>query len=845
MLAVVSDKTGYPKDMLTLDMELESGLGIDSIKRVEILSALQDQIPDLADMDTTALAELNTLGEIVAFASGSAAPDGSLTADSGSAITEPVATQSNEMTRYEVVADARKAAGIAIGQIHQASPLYLIGDRSGVAEHLAVMLENAGINTKIADEPPATAQWVVLLTGLNAAHKTIDELIKLNVEAFQQTRICAGEMTANGKLFVTVQATGGDFGLSGSAGQLAWASGLTALAKTASREWSDVAVKAIDVAIDGCSSADIAQTLFKELVAGGPELEVGLLFHGERITLLSKPVIKDAGIASAPLTKDSVVLVSGGARGVTAACLNALLQRTPAKLAILGRTPLKDEQADLAAYSTDAELKKILLAKCQQAGRKVTPLELNNEVSSILNMREVRSNLAQLESTGSTVLYLPTDIADKSSVAGSVAQAREAFGPITTLVHAAGVLADKEIQLKTDGQFQSVFNTKVIGLRNLLSATTADPLTQLVCFSSVAARVGNKGQVDYAMANEVLNRVCQQEKAQRGDGFIAKSIGWGPWAGGMVDPSLAGHFRAQGVELIPLDDGAKLFADELEGRNGECVEIVYGGGIGGQTNDTSGKQMAIRVHQSSHPQISSHLIKGQAIVPMVMVNEWSLAIGRALNPFARVVSVRDLRVLKGIQLSAFDTTGDWITVNCIPNDAGDVLNTTMSDVQGNALYQLGLEIANINDAVVEPALPKAGDLGPWDWSPEKIYQDFLFHGEELQVVKELLGVSANGCKGLLQMPDESNLEHWRVALLDGGLQLALLWERHRSGSASLPTRLGHVTWYQTEKSEGPITCDLVLQKTTKLATTWSMVFTNVEKQTVAWMENVNIHVLMD
>ena len=47
MLAIVAEKTGYPADMLNLGMDLEGDLGIDSIKRVEILSAVADQAPEL------------------------------------------------------------------------------------------------------------------------------------------------------------------------------------------------------------------------------------------------------------------------------------------------------------------------------------------------------------------------------------------------------------------------------------------------------------------------------------------------------------------------------------------------------------------------------------------------------------------------------------------------------------------------------------------------------------------------------------------------------------------------------------------------------------------------------
>ncbi len=67
LLDVVADKTGYPSEMLDLGMQLEADLGIDSIKRVEILSAVSEAAPHLPEVDGTQMAQLNTLGEIVSF----------------------------------------------------------------------------------------------------------------------------------------------------------------------------------------------------------------------------------------------------------------------------------------------------------------------------------------------------------------------------------------------------------------------------------------------------------------------------------------------------------------------------------------------------------------------------------------------------------------------------------------------------------------------------------------------------------------------------------------------------------------------------------------------------------
>ena len=67
MMDVVADKTGYPTDMLELGMDMEADLGIDSIKRVEILGAVQEIITDLPELNPEDLAELRTLGEIVEY----------------------------------------------------------------------------------------------------------------------------------------------------------------------------------------------------------------------------------------------------------------------------------------------------------------------------------------------------------------------------------------------------------------------------------------------------------------------------------------------------------------------------------------------------------------------------------------------------------------------------------------------------------------------------------------------------------------------------------------------------------------------------------------------------------
>jgi malonyl CoA-acyl carrier protein transacylase len=67
MLKVVAEKTGYPVDMLGMEMELEGDLGVDSIKRVEILSAVKEEVPEMPELNAQEMANLKTLQEIADY----------------------------------------------------------------------------------------------------------------------------------------------------------------------------------------------------------------------------------------------------------------------------------------------------------------------------------------------------------------------------------------------------------------------------------------------------------------------------------------------------------------------------------------------------------------------------------------------------------------------------------------------------------------------------------------------------------------------------------------------------------------------------------------------------------
>ena len=572
LLSVVADKTGYPSEMLTMEMELEGDLGIDSIKRVEILSAMQDGVPTLPEVDTSVMAELVTLGQIVDYMFGQINGGDTPPFDDGAVA--PAAVTSAPLGRFRLRSVAADAIGEPVRGL-RGSTIAVINDNAGVAPALAELLVAAGVSATVVDAVDDSLDGVIFLGGLRRI-TTVDDALAVNREAFVVARsLATGSKAA--RLLVTVSDLGGDFGIGAPNNLHAWSAGLTGLIRTAAIEWPDAGVRAIDIERADRDAGAIAAAIADELLGGGTELEVGLAADGTRTTLHSELAAVMPG--TAPLGASDVVVVSGGGRGVTAATMIELARSSGAAFALLGRSVLANEPPSCAAATDDAELKKILLAEASSSGEHITPPVLAKRSGQILAAREVRQTLSAIEEVGGRARYVAVDITDHDAVAEALDSVRAELGPITAVVHGAGVLADKLIADKSDAAFASVFDTKVLGLRVLLDTTSDDALKVLCLFSSVAARTGNRGQVDYAMANEILNKVAVAERDRRGPDCVVKSFGWGPWDGGMVSASLKVHFEAMGTTLIPLDAGSRMLVDELSSPQTDEVELVLAGGM--------------------------------------------------------------------------------------------------------------------------------------------------------------------------------------------------------------------------------------------------------------------------
>ncbi|MEQ8455028.1 MAG: SDR family NAD(P)-dependent oxidoreductase [Sandaracinaceae bacterium] len=738
MLEVVAQKTGYPADMLRPSMELEADLGVDSIKRVEILAALRERAPELPELDPAKLGKLRTLAEITQVLEG-AAP----TAPPAPNTSQPIATAPR---RFAIEWLDAPAPGLAPPGLF-AGPVGVFGDPA-----LVEALRAHGLDAR-ADEPCRALVHV----GEDPA------------EAFRFARTHATRCDL--LIFVSRR----DHGAAG-------------LARTVQLEHPDLVARSITGDVDPARVAD-------EIVSGGVLREVRLDAARRVPRVVRAPEPRASACVMPP-----VVVASGGGRGVTAACLITLAEEVGGRYLLLGRTALAEEDESTGAVP-DAELENALMARARARGETPTPRALRGEARRLRAAREVRATLDAIHAAGGEARYAAADVGAPETIRAALEDARAAFGPFTMVVHGAGVLADKHLVDKSDDDFARVYGTKVDGARALLDALSDDPIASVMLFGSVAARFGNVGQSDYAMANAALDALALEERARRPDARV-RCIAWGPWAGGMVTPALAAHFAEKGIPLIDLAEGAHAFVREARGEVAEPPLVVLGAPLARSSEHAA--RFSFRVSRHTHPELLDHAVKDVPVLPVVLVLEHFARAAKALRPDLAMARCRDVKVLRGVPLTRFDEGHVFeIALKLLSNGHGATYSAELSSQDG-VHYRAQL------DLVAELPMGSTPRPAPADMSarPGPLYGGCLFHGARFQVIRALDGVGEGGAAGtLVGTPAVGWLERaWQVdpALLDGGLQLAVLWTERRLGGDALPTGLEALHVYRPGPIDGEV-----------------------------------------
>ncbi|HET6948745.1 MAG TPA: SDR family NAD(P)-dependent oxidoreductase, partial [Acidimicrobiales bacterium] len=339
--------------------------------------------------------------------------------------------------------------------------------------------------------------------------------------------------------------------------------GARGLVKTAALEFPDRRIRLVDVD-PATPVAELAATLADEVQQADAPVEVAWR-DGRRRASRITPRPAAPRRVDRPLSGASTVLLTGGARGITARIALAMATATGCHVELVGRSaqPQGDEDPALAAAADRPALRTALIG----AGWR-EPKAIEKECDRLLAEREVAASLAALSAVAATVTYHQVDVRDAGALAATVDGIYARRGRLDGIVHGAGVVDDHFIADKDPDAFARVFATKTDAARTLLGTVRRHvaggrPRPAFVAlFGSIAGVCGNRGQVDYAAANDALDTIAASN-ADVADRVFA--VDWGPWSSeaGMVSDALAKLFEGSGMGLIALDDGAAVLLDEI------------------------------------------------------------------------------------------------------------------------------------------------------------------------------------------------------------------------------------------------------------------------------------------
>jgi acyl transferase domain-containing protein len=633
ILSVLMARTGYTRTELQLDAHLEEVLGIDSIAQLEMVAEVQDKL-HLPPDDTFRVADYPTLRQLIAHVERQLAK-GSAPAAQPQVSPAPAASDvllkapyfSRQVQLEPMPAIWHAAARGDLLVLHDAcspklerelaSPsLSFASALSGDA--LAVALSGRGATLAVLASAPAGLDGSPLNTALQATSQVLAigrALLGENITARPVVLLVGSE--------------------SESLSAQAWTGAWVAAWKSLCREWNhakldfgcdDLRVLEVQGALDARSD-----TLITAIAQQGPA-EARLTREGNWVTPVLRPIETPP---TARPAKPPVAVITGGARGINAVIARTLFELTGCMLVLAGRTVP-------APTVTAFELGTERLAAKEALGASASQAAINALVEQRRRSSEAAQTLSALREAGAKVQYITADLAEQGALARVLEAAHSYFGDVDWIIHGAGIERSRALLSKPDSDLAEVLQPKLTGLE--LAIDTLAPDAKWIAVSSVAARYGNAGQLDYAAANEALARVT----LARG-GLVLE---FGPWRETGMAVAMQHVLKARGIDaLAPLEaarEAARLIVSGtkgsviVSGRMGRSSRTLAGLVTAAEL-DVPGSEYAasITLHHERLAWLRDHSWRGTGLVPAVVSLSMMIEAAQFLEPGSSVASIHD------------------------------------------------------------------------------------------------------------------------------------------------------------------------------------------------------------
>ncbi|MCK4844962.1 MAG: SDR family NAD(P)-dependent oxidoreductase, partial [Candidatus Heimdallarchaeota archaeon] len=530
------------------------------------------------------------------------------------------------------------------------------------------------------------------------------------------------------------------------------------------------------------------------------------------------------------ITNEDLILVLGGGRGITFECIKRLCQKSKPKLALFGIEKLPEDMDEVVWYSDEMlkVKKQDLKVELQSKHEKVTPVILEREWQRFLSQIEVAKNMLYLYERDIEANFYSVDVRNVNSIQAALEQVKEDFDiPITVLVHAAGLEESKSFKKKKIEKSRIIVSVKVEGIWNVLNNIDQTHLRRVICFSSIAGRFGNTGQIDYSFANGYLSRMCWMLSQK---GIPSLAINWSAWAdiGMATKGSILDILQSVGITPIPPKEGTKKFVELLEKDIDN--EVIVAGKLGFMTENeqeiakppSDDFPMTDKIVQNNYPMIDTtyqkegktignrilsfqndlfmqdHQIQNIPIFPGVM----------GLETFAEM-----FKIIKNIKPKVFNDIGFNLAIKQQKKEDKEILveynpeqerfsvKTSFTPKVKNAkTIEKEHFVASIKES---KELPKAKQLKILErktslLTKSDIY-DIYFHGKSFQVIDELQEIRDNTVFAKISIPQfplfknkDQQLEINPLAV-EAALQTAGLYDLIINKQFSLPSTIKKLT----------------------------------------------------
>ena len=571
LLETVSEKTGYPADMLGLDLDLEADLSIDSIKRMEIIGSLREKLNisgSIEDADDTIekLASVKTLNGLIDWIKVLA--NGVENKDSiPQSQIEQIAVKESDTIEGELIRMSFELEETTLNSENnkiQGKRFALTDDGYGYAQNIKASMEANGATVDLIQGDENLTQYdglLILNSSASPRKYSIKEVFSM-IKNVDLARI---------KWMYTFSDVLGNIRMTEGVSKLKEIQGFPGLIKSLDHEFPTINFRAI-ISHSIFEPNLLSQIAVDELLTQDDIYTEIIYKDNKRYFAKPKPVtLVKNGSSHFSLDKDAVVVVFGGAQGITPELISELSKEYPCNYILVGRSDAPTEEFDkYKSLDSKDKIRRYLITEENMK----SPGEIEKKLQKIFKTNQINENVAKIEQNGAKVTYISLDIKNEEALRDFIKKTYDTYNRIDGIFHAAGLLDDKLFIHKTFESFYKVYSTKVTPLHVLLDELRSD-LKLFVMFSSVASAYGNKGQSDYASANSVFDHIASilNDKVEA----RILTINWGPWKGtGMVNETLEAEFKKRGVSLIPLKKGAEYFVNEL--KYGKESHILVMGG---------------------------------------------------------------------------------------------------------------------------------------------------------------------------------------------------------------------------------------------------------------------------